>query len=87
MRDPAILLLDEPTSALDAESDRLVRLAIELVSRGRTVVTVTHRLLGAMAADRVLVMHDGRLAEQGSHDELLAPGTRIGGCGNSKGFL
>ena len=75
MRDPAILLLDEPTSALDAESDRLVRLAIGLVSRGRTVITVTHSLLLAMDADRVLVLSDGRLAEQGSHQELLTTGT------------
>ena len=75
MRDPAILLLDEPTSALDAESDRLVRLAIGLVSRGRTVITVTHSLLLAMEADRVMVLSDGRLAEQGSHQELLTTGT------------
>jgi ATP-binding cassette subfamily B protein len=75
MHDPAILLLDEPTSALDAESDRLVRLAIALVSRGRTVITVTHSLLLAMEADRVLVLHDGRLAEEGSHQQLLAAGT------------
>jgi ATP-binding cassette, subfamily B, bacterial len=75
MRDPAILLLDEPTSALDAESDRLVRLAIMLVSRGRTVITVTHSLLLATEADRVLVLSDGRLAEEGSHQDLVAAGT------------
>jgi ATP-binding cassette subfamily B protein len=75
IRDPAILLLDEPTSALDAESDQLVRLAIDLVSRGRTVVAVTHRLSLAIDADRVFVLEEGRLAEQGSHDDLLAAGT------------
>jgi ATP-binding cassette subfamily B protein len=75
MRDPAILLFDEPTSALDAESDRLVRLAITLVSRGRTVITVTHSLVLATDADRVLVLNEGRLAEQGSHQELLVSGT------------
>lgn len=75
MRDPSILLLDEPTSALDAESDRLVRLAIELVSRGRTVITVTHSLWLATDADRVLVLNEGRLVEQGSHHDLLTAGT------------
>ena len=75
MRDPAILLLDEPTSALDAESERLVRMAIELVSRGRTVIFVTHSLLLATEADRVLVLSDGKLVEQGPHRELVAAGT------------
>ena len=73
--DPAILLLDEPTSALDAESERLVRFAIELVSRGRTVITVTHSLSLATEADRVLVLSDGRLVEEGSHQELVVAGT------------
>jgi ATP-binding cassette, subfamily B, bacterial len=73
--DPAILLLDEPTSALDAESERLVRFAIELVSRGRTVITVTHSLLLATEADRVLVLSDGRLVEEGPHHELVVAGT------------
>jgi ATP-binding cassette subfamily B protein len=75
MHDPAILLFDEPTSALDAESDLLVRLAIELVSRGRTVIVVTHSLLLATEADRVLVLSDGKLVEEGSHRELVAAGT------------
>ena len=72
MRDPTILILDEPTSALDAESDRLVRLAIALVSRGRTVITVTHSLAMATEVDRVLVLSNGRLVEEGPHEELVA---------------
>ncbi len=75
MHDPTILLLDEPTSALDAESDRLVRLAIALVSRGRTVITVTHSLSMATEVDRVLVLSDGRLVEEGAHDDLVTSGT------------
>jgi ATP-binding cassette subfamily B protein len=75
IRDPAVLLLDEVTSALDADAERLVRLAIDLVSRGRTVIAVTHRLSLAMDADRVVVVNEGRLAEHGSHEELLETGT------------
>jgi ATP-binding cassette subfamily B protein len=75
LRDPAILLLDEPTSALDAHSDHIVRLAIEHVSRGPTVIAVTHRRALAAEADRVLVMRDGRLVEDGRHDSLMRAGT------------
>ena len=74
LRDPAILLLDEPTSALDAYSDRIVRLAIEHVSRGPTVIAVTHRRALAAEADRVLVMKDGRLVEDGTHATLMQRG-------------
>jgi ATP-binding cassette, subfamily B, bacterial len=75
MRDPTILLLDEPTSALDAEADRLVRLAIAFVSRGRTVIMVTHSLAMATEVDRVLVLSDGRLIEEGPHEDLVNGGT------------
>ncbi len=75
MHDPTILLLDEPTSALDAESDRLVRLAIALVSRGRTVIVVTHSLSMATEVDRVLVLSAGRLVEEGPHEDLVTGGT------------
>jgi len=76
MRDPSLFLFDEPASALDAESDRLVRLAIHLVSRGRTVIMVTHSLSLASESDRVLVLSNGRLAEQGTHQELLVSGAQ-----------
>ena len=75
LRDPAILLLDEPTSALDPQSDHIVRMAIEHVSRGPTVIAVTHRRALAAEADRVLVMRDGRLVEDGRHDSLMRSGT------------
>ena len=71
LRDPAILLLDEPTSALDPTSDRIVRMAIEHVSRGRLVIAVTHRRALAAEADRVLVLSEGRLVEDGPHEVLM----------------
>jgi ATP-binding cassette subfamily B protein len=74
LRDPPILVLDEPTSALDARSAAVVEMTLDLVTRGRTVLMVTHRLRSAQRADRVLVMRDGRLDEHGTHDQLVERG-------------
>jgi ATP-binding cassette subfamily B protein len=74
LRDPPILVLDEPTSALDARAAAVVQMTLDLVTRGRTVLMVTHRLSAAQRADRVLVMRDGRLDEHGTHDQLVARG-------------
>jgi ATP-binding cassette subfamily B protein len=74
--DPVILLLDEATSTLDLASEARVVRAMGLVAQGRTSVLIAHRLQTAMGADRVIVIDDGRVAEQGSHDELLARGGR-----------
>ncbi len=70
--DPAILLLDEATSTLDLASEARVTQAMRLVATGRTSLLIAHRLQTAMGADRIIVIDDGRVAEQGSHDELLA---------------
>jgi ATP-binding cassette subfamily B protein len=72
LRDPAILLLDEATSALDAETEIAINDTLARVARGRTVVSVTHRLASVLQADRIFVLNQGRLVEQGSHEELLA---------------
>ena len=72
LKDPAILVLDEPTSALDAESEHLVHEALERVARGRTTLVVAHRLSTVVNADRIVVLGDGRILEEGSHAELLA---------------
>jgi ATP-binding cassette, subfamily B, bacterial len=74
LRDPTILLLDEATSALDAESERLVQAALQRISRGRTTLTIAHRLATVQAADRIVVLDRGRIVAQGSHAQLLEQG-------------
>lgn len=74
LKNPRILLLDEPTSALDADSERLVRDALERASEGRTTLIVAHRLSTVRAADRILVVEQGRIVEDGTHGELYARG-------------
>ena len=70
LRDAPILLLDEATSALDAESERAVQQAPEALMQNRTTLVIAHRLATVRAADRIVVMEDGRIVEQGTHAEL-----------------
>jgi len=70
LRNAPILLLDEATSALDAESERLVQDALERLMSGRTTIVIAHRLATVRAADRIIVMEDGRIVEEGTHDSL-----------------
>ncbi|GIF42899.1 ABC transporter ATP-binding protein [Actinoplanes xinjiangensis] len=72
LRDPRILVLDETTSALDSDSERRVREAQDRLAAGRTVMVIAHRLITLRHCDRILVVENGRVAEQGRHDELLA---------------
>ena len=74
--DPAILLLDEATSQLDLASEARVQRAMTAASAGRTTVVVAHRLPTARQADRIVVIGDGRIVEQGSHDDLVAAAGR-----------
>jgi ATP-binding cassette, subfamily B, bacterial len=71
LRDAPILLLDEATSALDAESERLVQNALENLMHDRTTIVIAHRLATVRAADRIIVMNEGRIAEEGNHDSLI----------------
>jgi subfamily B ATP-binding cassette protein MsbA len=73
-RDPAILLLDEATSALDTESEQLVQQAIDRLMEGRTALVIAHRLSTIRHATRIIVMEDGGIAEQGTHEDLMALG-------------
>jgi subfamily B ATP-binding cassette protein MsbA len=72
LRNPPILILDEATSDLDAENEFLVQQALARLMRGRTVLLIAHRLASVKHADRVVVVHEGRIVEVGSHAELMA---------------
>jgi ATP-binding cassette subfamily B protein len=74
LRDAPILLLDEATSALDAESERLVQKAVDILAKDRTTLIVAHRLATVKKADRILVLEDGQIVAQGTHDQLVAEG-------------
>jgi len=74
IRDTPILILDEPTAALDTESERLVIEGLERLMKGRTVITIAHRLSTIRDAHKIIVLKDGVVAEQGTHDELVALG-------------
>lgn len=72
LRNPDILILDEATSALDSESEHLVQEALDRLMRDRTTLVIAHRLSTIANADMICVMHEGRIVERGTHDELLA---------------
>jgi subfamily B ATP-binding cassette protein MsbA len=73
-KNPPILILDEATSALDAESERLVQEALDRLMENRTTFVIAHRLSTIIRADKILVLDEGRLIEQGTHVELMAAG-------------
>jgi ATP-binding cassette subfamily B protein len=74
LKDAPILVLDEATSALDAENEQLVQQALDRLMRGRTTLVVAHRLATVLSADRILVLDQGRIVEEGTHQTLVAKG-------------
>ena len=74
LKNPDILILDEATSALDTESEKLVQDALNKLLEGRTSVVIAHRLSTIHNADKIIVVDHGRIAEQGTHAELMARG-------------
>ena len=73
---PRVLVLDEATSNLDLLSEAKIEHALDVLLEGRTAIVIAHRLATAMRADRLAVVHDGRIVELGSHDELVGAGGR-----------
>ncbi|MCO4840088.1 MAG: ABC transporter ATP-binding protein/permease [Rhodobacteraceae bacterium] len=76
LKNPPILLLDEATSALDTETERDIQDSLRSMGQGRSVITIAHRLSTVVDADKIVVLEDGHLVEQGTHDELLELGAR-----------
>lgn len=74
LKNPPILILDEATSALDTESEHLVQEALDRLMKDRTTLVIAHRLSTIRNADLICVLHEGRIVERGTHDELIALG-------------
>jgi len=79
LRDPRVLVLDEATSALDTQTERAVQRALDELSRGRTTITIAHRLSTVRGADQIVVIDRGRIVEAGNHDSLVARHGRYAG--------
>ncbi len=76
LRNPPVLVLDEATSSLDTRTERAVQEALDRLAEGRTTIAIAHRLSTVRDADQIVVVDGGRIAERGTHDELMAAGGR-----------
>ena len=71
LKDAPVIILDEATASIDPENEHLIQAAISELTRGKTIITIAHRLATVRNADQILVVDDGRIAERGTHDELI----------------
>jgi len=85
--DPRILILDEATSALDYESEAIIQNNLRRICAGRTVLIIAHRLSAARLADRIVTIEEGRIVEDGTHDELIRRGGRYATLHRAQAFL
>ena len=76
LKNPPVLVLDEATSSLDSRNEQAIQEALERVAADRTALVIAHRLSTIVNADRIIVLHEGRVVESGRHDELIAQGGR-----------
>ena len=72
LKDAPIVILDEATASIDPENEHLIQQAISELTHGKTIITIAHRLATIRNADQILVVDDGRIAEHGTHEELIA---------------
>ena len=72
LKDSPVIILDEATASIDPENEHLIQSAISELTKGKTIITIAHRLSTVKNADKILVVEDGKIAESGTHDELIA---------------
>ena len=84
LKDAPIIILDEATASIDPENEHLIQAALSELTRGKTIITIAHRLATIQNADQILVVDDGRIVQRGTHRELAAQPGRYRSCGETR---